>query len=736
MPLFGGALFFSALLMFLVQPMFAKMALPRLGGSASVWSLALVFFQAMLLCGYGYAHLLVKAVSPRAGAIIHITLMLCAMVSLPITIAPGWDMPPGHGQPLWLLSLFTVSVGLPFFAISANAPLLQSLFARSGHARSDDPYFLYGASNAGSFAALLAYPFLIEPFIGLTPQSMLWSAGYGVLVLLLATCGFMVASATARGKEQADAAIRGQAPGWTDRLTWISLSFVPSGLLVGTTAHIATDLASAPFMWVVPLALYLLTFVITFQRRPWITHDFVINKALAIMAPVSVLVLMPFTDMWLVPLHLLAAFTLMMACHGELVLRRPAASRLTEFYLLMSLGGVLGGGFASLVAPAVFERVLEYPMLIIAAFAIIGLTRSPWMAAGWRFRVTVGFITGSLLLLFVLAGANATIARYAVAIWLLASVATILALRGFQIAQAMVLLTVLLVFPSISLERHTIARSRSFFGVSSVYELGGGRFHVLAHGSTSHGAQEWTANEGGEASANSQPLSYYYPRGPFGSAIAHLRQASGKLGQVAVVGLGTGALSCPARPGENWSFFEIDPGVVKIAANPELFTYLRDCPPGGGIIMGDGRLRLQREPDGKYDLIILDAFSSDSVPAHLLTAEALKMYLAKLNPMAPSFSISPIGSWNWQAWLTVWRGPMGGRPTSTRLTSNIGRRMPPGLKSGHCLPSSASHPRHSVVLPPMRAGSPPSRETCQPSGPTAIPTYWEQSGAGLLAARA
>jgi hypothetical protein len=632
MMLFGGTLFFSALLMFLIQPMFAKLALPRLGGSASVWSLALVFFQAVLLCGYGYAHLLVKGAGLRAGAMIHGAVMLCTMAGLPIAIAPGWDFPPEQGQAFWLLGLFAASVGLPFFAISANAPLLQSWFARSGHARSGDPYFLYGASNAGSFAALLAYPFLIEPFIGLAPQSTLWSGGYAALLFMVAACGALVALAAPAVEETTEAPAPDRVPAWTDRLTWIALSFVPSGLLVGTTAHIATDLVSAPFMWVVPLALYLLTFVITFQRRPWLSHDFVINRLLAIMAPVCILVLMPFTDMWLVPVHLLASFTLMMACHGELVRRRPAERHLPQLYFLMSLGGVLGGSFASLAAPVIFDRVLEYPLLIAAAFAVVGLTRQSWKVSGWRFWVAVSVIPGTLILLLILGGADSTVTGYAIAIWLLWSIVTILALSGFQLVQAIVLLSVILVYPSVSLERHAIAQSRSFFGVSSVYRLEAGRFHVLAHGTTRHGTQEWIDNNGLPVSANPQPQSYYYARGPFGSAINHLRSIGGKLSEVAIVGLGTGTMSCHANPGENWSYFEIDPGVVKIARNAELFTYLRDCAPGGRIVMGDGRLRLQREADGKYDLIILDAFSSDSVPAHLLTVEALELYLAKLKP--------------------------------------------------------------------------------------------------------
>ena len=326
---FGATLFSSALLMFLIQPMFAKMALPRLGGTAAVWSLALVFFQGVLLLGYGYAHILVKAFSLRTGVIIHVLVMACAVISLPISISAGWEIPPEQGEAFWLMGLFAASVGLPFFAISANAPLLQSWFSRSGHAQSHDPYFLYGASNAGSFAALLAYPLAVEPFLGLLPQTHLWSAAYILLVVMVGSCGFLAAvalnaTASAESAEASAAKVT-----WVQRLVWVMLSFVPSGLLVGTTAHIATDLVSAPFMWVVPLAIYLLTFVITFQTKPWIGHGFVIDRLGVVIAPLCLFVLSPATQLWLVPLHLLVVFTLMMACPRPLMRVRPAPGNLT-----------------------------------------------------------------------------------------------------------------------------------------------------------------------------------------------------------------------------------------------------------------------------------------------------------------------------------------------------------------------------------------------------------------------
>jgi hypothetical protein len=629
---FAATLFSSALLMFLIQPMFAKMALPRLGGSAAVWSLALVFFQGVLLLGYGYAHLLVKLVSLRTGVVVHGLVMAGAVVSLPISISAGWDMPPEQGQALWLIGLFAASVGFPFFAISANAPLLQSWFSRSGHAQSHDPYFLYGASNAGSFAALIAYPLAVEPFLGLHPQTLAWSTGYVLLVAMVTFCGTLAASAVPASATAEGAAAENARVTWGDRAAWIVLSFVPSGLLVGTTAHIATDLVSAPFMWVLPLALYLLTFVITFQRRPWITHDFVIRRLGIIIAPLCLFALSPATELWLVPVHMLVMFVIIMACHGELVRLRPAAGRLTEFYFLMSLGGVLGGMFASLLAPVIFNSIVEYPLLMIAGFAAVGAVRGKWAALSPRFWLALAVVAVNLGLLWFGAGAAAGVKHFIMISWLLIALALLLAMSREALAQAAILLSVMVVYQTVGKAAAPIEQARSFYGVLSVYPAMNGRIHLLAHGTTKHGSQVVADDNGLRIATHPEPQSYYYAGGPFGSLIGHMREGGRRLGNVAVVGLGTGSMLCHALPGENWSFYEIDPEVVRIAADPQYFTYLRDCGPAAGMVLGDGRLRLQQEPAGKFDLIVLDAFSSDSVPAHLMTVEALDTYFSKLKP--------------------------------------------------------------------------------------------------------
>lgn len=626
---FGATLFSSALLMFLIQPMFAKMALPRLGGTAAVWSLALVFFQGVLLLGYAYAHLVVRFLSLRNGVILHVLVMAAAVVSLPISISARWDMPPETGEAFWLMGLFAASVGLPFFAISANAPLLQTWFSRSGHAQSHDPYFLYGSSNAGSFAALIAYPLIVEPLLGLNPQTHLWSLGYILLVAMVGTCGYLAASAAAVEATNAAAAAPEAKATWRDRLCWIALSFVPSGLLVGTTAHMATDLVSAPFMWVIPLALFLLTFVITFAAKPLVSHRFVIERLGLVIAPLCLFALSPATQIWLVPVHLLCVFALMMACHGELVKLRPAAGQLTEFFLLMSLGGVLGGMFASLVAPNIFNSIVEYPLLIIAGFAVVGYVRGGGPASG--------HFIGSLLLVPVVmlaiwsAGDNAALKHGLMMGWLLFSMGLLLFSSRNQMAQAVILLTVMFIYQTVSKSPAPIFQSRSFYGVLSVFPAKAGHYHLLAHGTTKHGSQMILDENGLRPTNMPHPQAYYYEGGPFGSVIRHLRDGGRKLDNVAIVGLGTGAMLCHRQPGENWTFYEIDPHVVDIAANPNYFTYLRDCGPAR-IVVGDGRLKLAREADHSFDLIVLDAFSSDSVPAHLMTAEALRLYMDKLAP--------------------------------------------------------------------------------------------------------
>src|SRR6266849_1364323 len=356
---FTAAITRSAALLFMVQPMFTKMVLPRFGGAPSVWSVAIVYFQTALLAGYAYAHVLTRYAGPRASVVIHLAVMIAAAFALPLSIPTGWDRPPAAAEALWLMGLFTASIGLPFFALAANSPLLQAWFAGTDHPAAKDPYFLYAASNVGSFLALVSYPIVIEPFVRLGDQAWSWSIGFCLLIALLAGCGALrwhPPHENVRADGTAEAP-----PNWKDAGFWMALAAVPAGLLVAVTAHISTDVAAVPLLWVLPLALYLLTFVIVFAHQPIIPHRLVVAvQPLFIFAPIKTIV-------GILAVHLVVFFVNALMCHGELARTRPAPRYLTAFYLWISAGGVIGGIGAGLIAPYVFNWVAEYPILIALA---------------------------------------------------------------------------------------------------------------------------------------------------------------------------------------------------------------------------------------------------------------------------------------------------------------------------------------------------------------------------------
>src|ERR1700688_3359222 len=373
---YTSAIFLSALLLFSVQPLFTKMVLPRLGGSPAVWAGAMVFFQSLLLAGYAYAHYLTLLRNRLLPVAIHLVLLVIALLSLPLSIAGGWGEPPTSGYAFWLLGLFVVSIGLPFFALAANNPLLQAWFVRTGHPNGPDPYFLYASSNIGSFLALLSYPVLLEPMFTLRTQNLIWTGGYVVLIVLIAACGVLLLRSPASAvvdalAEDSDA----PAPAWILRARWIFLAAVPSGLLIAVTAHISTDVAAAPLLWVLPLSLYLLTWVLVFQSRPLLPHKWMLMAQPLAIAGVIVLLAIGGEQNLLLTLggHQLCFFVIAMACHGELARTRPAARYLTGFYVALSFGGMVGGLFAGLIAPYTFSWIAEYPILL----ALAALCRPP-----------------------------------------------------------------------------------------------------------------------------------------------------------------------------------------------------------------------------------------------------------------------------------------------------------------------------------------------------------------------
>src|ERR1700712_4022876 len=369
------AIFTSALLLFSVQPLFTKMVLPRLGGSPAVWSVAMVFFQSLLLGGYAYAHFLMQLRNRAIPVAVHLVLLVIAIMTLPLSISGGWGEPPNSGYAIWLLGLFAVSIGLPFFALAANNPLLQAWFVRPGHPSGPDPYFLYASSNIGSFLALLSYPVLLEPIFTLRTQNLIWTGLYGLLILLIGSCGVLLLRSPASVVIEQNDDVDAPAPDWALRARWIFLPAVPSGLLIAVTAHFSTDVAAAPLLWVLPLSLYLLTWVLVFQSRPLLPHKWMLRLQPLAIAGVIVLLAVGGEQNLLLTLggHQLCFFVIAMACHGELARTRPAAKYLTGFYVALSFGGMVGGLFAGLIAPFTFSWIAEYPILL----ALAALSRPP-----------------------------------------------------------------------------------------------------------------------------------------------------------------------------------------------------------------------------------------------------------------------------------------------------------------------------------------------------------------------
>jgi spermidine synthase len=637
--LFGATIFLSAALLFCVEPMFSKMVLPVLGGSAAVWSIAMVVFQGLLLGGYVYAHLLARYLGPGPAALAHVTLMGIATLALPIAIAHQFQTPPEQGVSLWVVGLFVASVGLPCFAISANAPLLQAWYARTNFEGAANPYFLYRASNAGSFLVLLAYPFAIEPVFGLAQQSAYWSLGYVLLMTGIAGCGaFALLHRAPQAAVQVQAA---DTPAARHRFAWIALGFAPSGLLVAVTAHIATDVASAPFLWIVPLALYLLTFVFAFTDKPVLPLKAMLALQPVTVAALVVLFLWAGKMSWAIalPCHLIAFFVATMVCHTQLYGLRPAASDITAFYAWMSFGGVMGGLFAALLAPQLFNTVLEYPLLILAALfarpGILAVVRSQ-IAKDSAF---VLLLAAALAAPFFFVAPAARIAYFAIAVMTLAG---FLAFQSRHPVRLIALAALLLLVTNLYDPTQSIVmRGRSFYGVYKVVELEGGRFRVFFHGTTAHGAEHIRDTKGRLIAGKPEPLTYYYRGGAYGEAVDAIRARNGgHLRNVALVGLGVGALACYAQPHETWTLYELDPLVAQIAKDPHLFHSLAACAPQAPVVIGDGRLTLHAAKPG-LDLLILDVFSSDSVPTHLLTKEAFALYREKLGPHgAIAFNIS------------------------------------------------------------------------------------------------
>jgi hypothetical protein len=657
--LFSVALLVSAALMFSAQPMFARFVLPLFGGTPAVWNTSMLFFQAALLAGYAYAHVVTRRLGVRRAAVAHVGVLLVPLLVLPLGVPSEWA-PRGDEAPVpRLLAALLTGVGLPFFAVATTAPLLQRWLSGTDHPAARDPYFLYRASNVGSVVGLLAYPLVLEPALRLGEQGAAWAVGYVVLVALVSACAVVTwRSRTAvseplearadvpdgdanappdappdQGEAEPGGAVANAPVNGARRLRWVGLAFVPSSLMLGVTSFATTDLAPIPLLWALPLALYLGSFILAFapgvrnERR----HRFAVLALPVAALVLSVALLLEARDPpWLlIPLHFAGFFIAALACHGELALDRPPPARLTEFYLWIALGGVLGGVFNALLSPVLFDSLLEYPLALV--LACLSLPPRPGrLPPGPQTRwldvaapLLLGATVAAILALASGGGEEAEIIGRGFALSVAAGVALNFARRPLRLALS--LATILLAGALVAPGGPVLFQERSFFGVNRVEAQAGG-FHVLVNGTTTHGGQY--VDDPARARV---PRTYYHPSGPIGQVMAETPRARGSH-RVAVLGLGTGALACYARQGEEWSFFEIDRTVERVARDPRLFTYLRDCPGRHRVVLGDARLSLGRAADRSFRLVVSDVFSSDVIPVHLMTREAVRLYRAKLVP--------------------------------------------------------------------------------------------------------
>jgi hypothetical protein len=626
---FASALFLGAWLLFLVEPIAGKALLPKLGGSPSTWTACVLSFQALLLAAYAYAHATARF-GTRVQAAAQLILLTLAVAWLPRS-EPGITGVPGPGMGLlWLLATLGESLALPFFVLATSGPVLQRWFSRGTHPAARDPYFLYATSNAGSLLGLLAYPLLVEPLLPVPTQWSLWRAGY------LACFGVMVACVVLawRWSLHEDGV---PAPGkampatsWPQAGGWVALAAVPSSLLLGVTTYLSTDVAAVPLLWVLPLALYLASFVVAFGRHgPLATR--VASRALPTLALLAAMLMIGGLAVplaLLVPLHLATFSTSAIACHGELARRRPPASRLTGYYLWLAVGGALGSAFNALLAPVLFTAVLEYPIALVAACALRpgpDRDRAPGTDAGGRLFAAAAPLAAGVLALAAVVWANHAappprLLAAALAVPVLVASRLVARPRPHAAALALMLLAGRFYEGGYGAVVHA---ERTFFGVYRVQEDTRAGYRFLMNGTTLHGMASLDPRR------RLAPLGYYHRAGPLGQAFACLPGAAGP--RIAVVGLGVGSLAAYAREGQHWTFFEVDPAVERLARQPAWFGYLDACGARCSVTVGDARLSLAG-PGPAWDLIVLDAFSSDSVPVHLITREAFELYRARLTP--------------------------------------------------------------------------------------------------------
>lgn len=617
--LFTATSFFGAGLLFTVQPLVARLLLPSYGGSATVWSTSSLFFQVLLLVGYLYSHVSTRSLGRRRQPWLHLVVLTLPIVSLPLVL-PATAAPVDQSPVLWLLRTLTIMIGLPFVVLSTTGPLLQRWYSWSGGPRAEDPYFMFAASNLGSFGGLLAYPFLVEPHLSLTDQRQLFTAGFVAFAVLTASC--------------AVTAIRGEEPESRERLlahsapptrrvlvTWLLLAFLPSCLMLAVTAHLATDVASIPLLWVAPLAIYLATFVGAFARRSrHIPASWPRAAAALALCVGAVSVVTGSMSIWaLLVLNLVLLAAVGFVSHARLAATRPSTDHLTTFYLVVAVGGALGGLVNGLVAPLAFDRVLEYPLVIAAVpFLVAGVSTRGRSGFEARYGAVATTVVSLVVLVTAMATSTALVAKGQVPVQV--TVLLLVALLGWWLSRrpavvGTALIGSLLLLPALS-DSTVLLRDRTFYGSYVIAETPTAR--SMVHGTTLHGMQLLDQPD--------EPTTYYARSGPLGDVMS-----TADASRLGVVGLGTGTVAAYGEPGQQITFFEIDRAVADTAADPRYFSFLRDSAAAVDVRVGDGRLLLGEVPAQSFDLLILDAFSSDAIPVHLLTHEAFRLYASRVS---------------------------------------------------------------------------------------------------------
>ncbi len=630
--LFGIALFLSAGLLFWIQPLIAKTLLPFLGGTPAVWNTCLLFFQTMLLMGYVYALVSSKWLSLRLQGAVHVLLILVIAVYVFRSAVHTPVLSGLHrADPTrWLLESLLFSVGPPFFILSASSPLLQVWFSKLRHQLAVDPYFLFAAGNAGSLIALIAFPLLLEPNLGLPEQYRLWRVGFAVLIALMCVIALALKPlhATPHKELQSSTVVSDQKLPVLRRLRWLALSFVPSSLMVGVTTYITSDVAAVPLLWVIPLALYLLTFILAFTKRQFASS---LNRLMIVGALVVTLILASGATepAWaLILANLAFFFVAAMTCHGQLANDRPSVPHLAEYYLWIAVGGALGGCFNVLIAPLLFTSVVEYPLAIVIACLLqcgpkTDNDQSRFDLHDVIYPAGLYLLTVSLAILVTYLRVSSSTIRLVIVLGApLIIINHFFRHRPARFALGLCAILLASVYYTGATDR-TVHVVRNFFGTTRVTTDSTGRINSLYSGNTVHGRQFV------DQSRRCEPLSYHHENGPLGQVMAVFNAAPANT-RVAVIGLGVGAMASYSKPDQEWTFYEINPDVINIAHAPH-FTYLQNCARASvNIVEGDARLNLQTAEAGHYGLIVLDAFSSDAIPVHLVTQQALDLYLAKL----------------------------------------------------------------------------------------------------------